>query len=278
MDPYASPEAGNDLPIGDFSVADTVSEAVSGFLRNVVTWILVMIVSALVTFLSICPGLVVWIVAIPLMTWGIWAFALQAVDGRGEFASLFSGSADLVSVTLRMWGYFIVFGVLYALLYGPPIALIAFPELEQMVQSPGSVDNTTFTVKSVLVAFLVGLPLTRLWPVLPLMIERKKPLLEALSESWQLTSGHWLKLMALFTLVQFLALPAIVVSIGMNQLVPNAGASPDLAQLNEMAPLLAVAYLFAQVLNTVVAIFGIMLQASVYRQLTGPAPEAAAQA
>ncbi|MEN0060741.1 MAG: glycerophosphoryl diester phosphodiesterase membrane domain-containing protein [Myxococcota bacterium] len=279
MDPFDSPQAEGGFKIGELSAAVAVSDAISGMLRNALGWFLVMVTFMVAIFIGICPTVVGWIVLLPLMTWGLQAYALEAVDGNANYMTLFSGWEQFGTMMARMWGLFILGGLAYGLLFTPPFVLISYPELQMMVQGDFAAFEQAqimFTVKSMAVGLLMSLLAVRFILVLPFVVDHDKPILEAISESWQRTGSHWLTLIGIILLYQLLLVPGQVLNLGAAQFNTQAQSNPE--ELVAALPLVLGAQLFATVLNLVVAVFFSMLTASVFRQLAGPSPQKAAGA
>jgi len=189
-------------------------------------------------------------------------------DGRARFKTLFDGWKDLGTTMGRMWGFAIVGVVAFGVIMLPPMLLVSIPEL-QTVAEGGTPNQNALTIKWLAVSVFASLIFARFPLVLPLIVERGRPILESITESWRRTSGHWPTLIGLVLLLQLLNLPSTVISLGLNQL-SDPSMPPE--QVLEALPIIMGAYLGTLVLSSFTTIFSMMVFASIFRQLMGPAP------
>jgi len=269
MDPFASPSSDGLHHVGTLSTATAVSDAVSGLLQNALLWIAVMFTYMALIVVGVCT-VFGWIVIMPLLVWGLQAVALEAVDGPARFNTLFGGWHDLGTTLARIWGLLLLGGVAYAALAGPLLVLLLFPDIQQAMDG-APFDQTSLTLKMACVGFILSFVHARFVLVMPLIVERGRPVLASITESWQQTSGHWPKLIGLMLLGQLLNLPPLVLNVGAAMLSDPA-LPPDEALRN--LPLLGT-QLGGATLSMFASVFMMMLFAAVFRQLMGPAPQRA---
>ncbi len=266
MDPFASPEqsTSHDEPL----IVVAVSDAVAGLLRNAPGWIAILLASIAINLAGVITVLG-WVVTVPLVTWGTTAFALQAIDGRARFGALFDGWSDLGRTLSRVWGMMIIIGVATVLIGLVPFLALTFPELTVMAAG-GEPDDVIFTVKTGLVELFLALLLVRFELALPLIVERDRPLLASLTESWQRTGVVWGSLVGLVLLHQLLGLPATVLQLGLQRMVPNVF---DVENVLANAPAIVGTWSAAFAIATFANVFFMMCAMSAYRRLVGPAPD-----
>ncbi|MEM6929539.1 MAG: hypothetical protein AAF602_21545 [Myxococcota bacterium] len=207
-------------------------------------------------------------VAWPIVMWGTQAFALRAIDGPAPFRTLFDGTKDLEATTRRMWGLSIIVGVAWLLLSIVPAIAIGFPELLVLAEG-GTPGDVVTAVKARIVVLLVSLLFVRFELVLPMIVERGKPVLGSITESWRLTAPHWPTLVGILLLHALLNLPSLVLGIGVGRMVP---ADVDLEVIAQDLPAISGAYLAMEVTSSFADVLYLMCMTSVFRRLLGPAP------
>ncbi|MEO0604096.1 MAG: hypothetical protein AAF211_21845, partial [Myxococcota bacterium] len=265
MDLFESPQTPRVAE--EVSVAAAVSDAVSGLVRNAGPWLAVLVAEFVLSLLGFVT-LLGWVVVWPILYWGMQAFALRAIDGPAPFRALFDGTKNLETTMSRMWGLSIIAGVAYLMLSIVPSIAIGFPELLALAEG-GELGDVVPAVKARIVDLLVLLLLVRFELVLPLIVERGKPVLESITESWRLTAPHWPTLVGILLLHTLLSLPSLVLGIGMGRMIPD---DFDLGVITQNLSALSGGYLGMLVTSTFANVFYLMCMTSVFRRLLGPAP------
>jgi uncharacterized membrane protein len=185
-----------------FDLMQAFRDGADATARNGISWFGVLIVAGLLTALSILFCIVPVLVIGPVMSWGSYKFALQAVDGDAEFGVLFEGFERLGEIVLPMLGL----GLLLALVSAPGV--IAGQVLS-------SVSFFTDDQTIVLLASLIGFVVQVVWGVVVgsrftiayfLLIDGAAGPLDALTQSWNLTASCWPQAMGL----QLLAFPLMM--------------------------------------------------------------------
>lgn len=271
MDPFAPPvQDGPLLQTGSVDLGVALSEGFSALLRNIGPLVAAgaMLFVAYIVSICTCVG---WIVLLPLMMWGMYRFNLTMIDGTGRLGVLTSGTERLWPVVGRMW----LLMLLFLLVSFPVVGVVGgFVGLETYQTLNGEQPNPLLSqIAITAVSGLWGLLLIRLQAAPYLVVERDLAPVDAFSSAWSATAPHWGKLMALQLLALLFAAPASVMQIGSQYL--TAGAQEDPGQMVELMPITLALNGGAILWSLIVGPFFLLANASVYRQLFGPAPRAA---
>jgi hypothetical protein len=239
-------------------------------LRNFHRYVLVFIIYLCVAIFGICTC-IGWIPLTPLLAFGLWAFALNTLDGQAPISSLWSGFSSFGDVFVRA-GLLIL---LLIVVMSPSIFVAVLLGAAQ-----GFVDGGMWTLVTLL---LVLGPMAWNFAIVRLMlapyfvVEQGLHGIEALKRSWEITEGGWVSLIKIQAVVSLIILPG---NLGMqlgqpyiqqatnileNGVYPEAAMQPMLIGFGLMGG----SYLF---LTLGSAITSAMLPA-VYRQLA-PKPKA----
>ena len=266
MDPFESPATDSRPPYsGSLDVGQAVSEGVGAVLANIVPFVGVGILGMLI-YIASCCSLIGWIIGIPLLLWGIYAFLLQALDGSGQVQTLWSGLSSLQEAFVRMWGFLL----LMLLLYIPPtVAMLGLMWPDLMATLSGQVPDPVMQAVKMTVPTLVwSFVLVRLMIAPFFIVDRDMGATAALQSAWEATSGSWLKLCVLQVLFTMLTVPGQVLNVG-SQIHSQQFQNDPAAALDAM-PITFGLQMTGLLLSSVAGAFGMMFYASAYRQLTGP--------
>ena len=121
------------------------------------------------------------ILVVPVLTWGVYRFVLNTIDGDPQFNDLFAGFSDYGLNLGRMLALMIIYG-----------ALAQIPQL-----FTPAVNDTAGTVliglALNLIAFLVSM---RLVFAFFFVVDWREGPIQALKSSWAATGGQWLSVLA----------------------------------------------------------------------------------
>ncbi|MBX2799564.1 MAG: hypothetical protein KTR31_17945 [Myxococcales bacterium] len=274
MDEFASPSAAETgaRQYGQLDIGVAVSEGVGAVLANLPAILGVGIVGIFLLYASFCTC-VGWIVVLPLLMWGFYAFMLEALEGKGRFGTLFSGFNDFGPAFLRMWGFLLLMVLLYIPAAIAVMALI-IPDVMTQIETGQPPAALSQTLKTAIPSLLWGFVIVRFMLAPFLIVERDQGPFQALQSAWEATSGQWLKLVALQLLLTLLTLPGQVLTVG-GQMYGEQFQNDPAATLDAF-PITMGLILGGSLVTSIAGIFGMMFYVSTYRQLTGPAPTAQA--
>ena len=121
------------------------------------------------------------ILVVPVLTWGVYRFVLNTIDGDPQFSDLFAGFNNYASNLGRMLALMIIYG-----------ALAQIPQLF----TPAVTDNAGAVLIGLalnLIAFLVSM---RLAFAFFFVVDWREGPIQALKSSWAATGGQWLSVLA----------------------------------------------------------------------------------
>jgi membrane-anchored glycerophosphoryl diester phosphodiesterase (GDPDase) len=213
--PYDAPQ-GVPAPaaLGSIDVMAAFSTGTAAVMRNALPWAGALIASMLAIGISLLMCLLPAFVVVPLMSWGLARFYLDAIDGDASLDTAFSGfsrAGDVFVPTFLAQLLLLVIVILATL----PLSIaqwVVDQTADPMVQV---VVDTVISLFNGLIQTFISL---RLGFALYLIVERKLSALDAMSASWELTSG--VRMVQLFGLLMvgsiatlFCMLPGIGVAL-----------------------------------------------------------------
>lgn len=183
--PYDAPVAQAPIGLGSIQIIPAYTTAISAIGRNALPWAGALLASMLAIGLSLLMCIVPAFVVVPLMSWGLARFYLDAIDGQASLDTAFSGfsrAGDVFVPTLLVEVLAFVIIILATL----PLSvaqLVVDRFADPMVQL---VIDTLFSLVNGVIQTWLSL---RLGFALYVVVERKLSALDALSASWELTRG-----------------------------------------------------------------------------------------
>lgn len=271
MDPFAPPI--QDSPAsqaGSVDLGIALSEGFSALVRNILPLVgagIALVIGYVLAFCT-CVG---WIPLVPLLMWGTYRFTLTMIDGTGRLQALTSGTERFGTVFGRMWLTFLLLLVIGLPVVAMIVGVVGYQSYQNM--NGEQVDPVLPQVAIAIVGALWGLLLIRIQSAPYLIVERDLQPLDAFQTAWSATAPHWGKLMALQLLATLFATPGTVMQIGNEYL--TRGAQDDPSQMMDLLPITLALTAGAVLWSGIVGPFFLLVNASVYRQLFGPAPQTA---
>ncbi len=271
MDAFQSPDSSDPSePTGDFDLGHTIAVGVGTVIANLLPMMLVLFVSGAALLVSACT-IVGWIAVVPIVSWGIYAFMLKAIDGPADVSAAVSGLDDFGRCFSSMWGLALLLFLLY-MPAGVVGAALTMPSIMAALEG-ASIDPVQTTMASNVPLFLWGLVLVRFLFVPFLIVERKEGVIDAFGVSWAASRPHWVKLIALHVIVTLLNLPGLVLNVGSQLIGADIDPMNVEAQLAALPTQLGLA-LGGMVVTTVASLLSLAFFASAYRQVFGEADSA----
>lgn len=191
--PYQAPDAGPDRsPFsgggagepGRIDISRALKEGWELMTQNVILWLGVIVVAALVTMVSAAALFVPFLVVGPAIFWGYTRFQLDCYEGRGEFGALWSGFSDLGGTLVKMWVF-----ILFSLAVGM---------LSNGLQLAGDfADSALISFVGGIAAVAINLLALR-WSFAPwYIVDQGMGGIDAVKASWKATEGQWLTVVLL---------------------------------------------------------------------------------
>ena len=268
MDPFEAPQTA--LPAVDadrFDIAGAMWGGLAALWRNLGATVVVLVLGMAAYLLSVCT-LVGWIVILPALAWGIYAFILEAADGTAAVRTIYPAEGQFWHVVGQMWLLGVVFVVPVAILGMVPPFVWNYVRHGQLIVVGQPVENAIVST----VSSLVWAPLwCRFWFAPYAMVDRDHGALEALGLSWRLSRPVWLPLVGLWLATVILTSPFSVGLIGLQWLQDPANRSvlPPPAD----AWWVLQAAMWSTVLGSTLFAMGTqMMIATAYRQVTRSSP------
>ena len=197
---------GSPTATGDFDFATAFQDGFEGTKRNAVTLFIVMIAAFFITGFSVLACLLPVLIVGPLVYWGQTKVGLEAQDGVAEVGTLFDGFNNIGEALPKAISYLLIL-----LVIGIPGGII------------GGLGNLiTLLVDDELVILLVSIVgtigqwiwqaviMSRFMPGMFLIIDKGLDPIPAITESWNLTSGCWLKMIGFYVTTGFVALAGVL--------------------------------------------------------------------
>lgn len=260
MDQYASPQSESSAPPptrrATLDLKRVLSEAVGAFLANIVSSIAILLGAILLLMLAAVPCGVLLPIAVPLLAWAYTQWTLDAHAGSGRAMVLFEPGEDWLKRIGTVWVYMVSMAVVYLPLAAVWVAVM-FPPILDATATGTEPDVTVPTVVLWGVAALYSFLIVRLALSMFIVVDAKLGAIAAIQRSWDVTRGHWLKLIGLQLLALLAAAPTQIANLLMN----NSPAKFSLILVLVLPALWAVSW----VTSTVT----MLAWASVYRQLDG---------
>ncbi len=271
MDPFDAPEV-DALPVevGRVSVGLAIAMAFRGLLRNVLPLLAVAVLATGVYVASICT-LVGWILVLPLLGYGYYAFTLHMVDGPAPVRALLAWRGQMG----RAWAQMVLLGlvimVYLAVVVGLPSVVLAYDDLQAAFTASEPLDPM-YSLKTLPFSLLGSVLICRFLPAPYYVVERGLGAFASFSRSWHDTRGQWGPMIGLSLASFALQLPAQALNVASQVYSAQFPPTPWLAigQGGEIA--LALQFV-ALGLVFFASVIGQLMFASAYRQLTGPAPQ-----
>jgi hypothetical protein len=179
---------------GDFDLALAFRDGADATSRSFLPWLAVMVLSVISITVSFLMCFLPALIVAPVILWGSLKFYLEALDGEGQVGTLFGGFDKLGEIVPTMLGMLVLMG---------------------LISAPGFIAGQILSFVSMftddvavgLLASLLGMMVQLVWnvvvgsrflPVMYLVVEGGLGPLEAVTESWNLTTNCWGKLMAFY--------------------------------------------------------------------------------
>lgn len=227
--PYAAPQQSSSGPTRSLDFGAAFSAGTAAFSNNWLTWTGVSVVSMLLMTISILLCGLPFLVVGPAIFWGMNRFAIEAQDGTPSFDRTMSGFEDLGRSVPPM-----LLLALVILLVNMPVQIVSFGISYVADQDPMS--------QLAVSAFTTGLSVvyqavfwTRFSLSGFLIADRGLPATEAMSTSWEMTSGSWFSLAILNLLAGILASIGVIGCIVGMFVTMGWGASIQAAAYRQLA-------------------------------------------
>lgn len=269
-DPFHSPETPIAAPAGSIDIGEALLTGLYGLGRNAIAWVATMVALFIAYIVSICTC-IGWVFMLPPMMWAFYKMVLETVRGDTELGSLTSGFENFPIVLGRIWGWMII-NLILVLPFGVVLSagLFAWYGLEGLLvatQDPAfALMTTPFSMLFSLFAIAI---FARIQMVPFLLVDRDLGVIEAYAESWRMTEGNWLRLIAIMYFVTLWTLPATTIQMGMQYYV--MGLSPA-EQLGMVLPQMGVS-IVTSTWSVTLGLLNMCAVAAAYDQLSGRADD-----
>ena len=187
--PFDAPTASAPPPAaGSFDVMKALSDGWAAVAANPIVLIGASVIFVILTNLSVLLCVVPVMLVGPLLFWGGFRLALDALDDRAELETLFSGFQKIGDVLLPILGL----SVLMVVASLPGFSLSLFAMFAGAIPDvPAALPFVLHIVGCLMSLGWLLLVLCRFLPAPVLLVDRGMGPLEAMGESWALTGNAW---------------------------------------------------------------------------------------
>ncbi len=264
-DPFHPPEDASASDTGDIDVGEALLTAVYGLGRNALVWIVGLFAFFMAYMISICTCIGPIFIIPPLM-WAFYQMTLETVRGMTSFTTMTFGFENYLVALRRVWGWMAINMLLvspFMILFGG--GMFAYLGLEGVLEATQDPKfNLVVTPISTGMTLIMAALFARLQLVPFLLVDRDMPVIEAYAESWRMSEGNWLRLIAIIYFVTLWTLPATTIQLGLQYYVTTL--SP-LDQISMMGPQFAVSILTAT-WNIALSLISVCAVGAAYLQLS----------